>query len=532
MFSPTRRSVIVAGASAGAVALGAAAFALKGRLRAPQLDYQMPEFTGRQAQLAEVLAAPPFDVCIVGSGPAGAILGLELVRAGVRTVILEAGVNPSRLANNDRYALLNTATQSGDQSYPLVATRAMMPGGTSALWTGNTPRLLPIDFGRNSYTPDGAAWPVTYAQMSPYYDRAEEIFRVSGERGAPHAAPRTQRLRYEHKGGNQESKDLLRRAGVSAFDTFRSKMQNGGPLRVARDILPQFASASSAAFVQGVTVRKLMGSSPEQIAGVEVSDLEGNHSVLRARIYVLAAGAVEGARRLLLSQSEYFPDGLGNRFDQVGRTFTDHLQRNFTSRLTPDRQLRSAELPQTVRSYQFYESSKREGLGGIALISSLRSTDGEDVELMLTGSCELEPHPSNRVTLHESERDVHGDLVAHLHFSATQRDRATGDRMVGIIRDVAGKLNARDLQELPPHWAHHHLGVVRMGNDERTSVVDRDLKVHGVRNAYVLTSGNFVTSGPANPTLLIGAFACRLADHLVTEFRESTVELKTTKVSM
>jgi glucose dehydrogenase len=446
-------------------------------------------------------------------------------------VILEAGVNPSRLAKNDRYALLNVATQSGDQPYPVVATRAMMPGGTTALWTGNTPRLLPIDFEQNAYTPEGTAWPVTYAQMSPYYDKAEETFRVTGQSDAPHAAPRTQPLAYERRGSNHAVKELLRRADISAFDTFRSRMKTGGPLRVARDILPQFARSSSAAFVQGVTVRKLVAGPPDRISGVEVSDLEGNHSVLRARIYVLAAGGVECARRLLLSRSEHFPEGLGNRFDQVGRTFTDHLQRNFTARLAPDDLLRSAELPQVVRSYQFYESSKREGLGGIALISSVRKTEGEDFELLLTGSCELEPAPANRVTLDESQQDVHGDPVAHVHFSATDRDHATSDSMIGLIRSAADKLKARKLEELPPHWAHHHLGTVRMGNDERTSVVDKNLRVHGVRNAYALTSGNFVTSGPANPTLLIAAFAFRLSEHLVAELRGAALDSAMTKVS-
>jgi choline dehydrogenase-like flavoprotein len=497
-------------------------------MRAPRLDYEMPEFEGRDVRLSDVLDAPPFDACIVGSGPAGAVLGLQLARAGVRTVILEAGVNPSRIT--ERYAQLNVATQSGDTSYPLIATRAMMPGGTTALWTGNTPRLLPIDFERNAYTPEGTAWPVSYEEMSPYYDLAEQTLHVAGEANAAYAAPRTRPLAQAHRGSNRAVKALLKRADVSAFDTFRSRMQNGGPTRIARDVLPEFSRLPSAAFVQGATARRFVSGSPDRIEGVEVSNADGARSILRARTYILAAGGIECARRLLLSRSESFPEGLGNRFDQVGRTFTDHLQRNFTARVRPDWRLRWADLPQTVRSYQFYESSKREGIGGIALFATLRKTSGPEVELLLTGSCELEPVATNRVTLDESQRDVYGDAVAHLHFNATERDRITSERMVAIIRDVASKVGAHELQELPPHWAHHHLGTVRMGNDERTSVVDRHLKVHGVRNAYVLTSGNFVTCGPANPTLLIVALAHRLAGHLIAELRSSALELTTTKV--
>jgi choline dehydrogenase-like flavoprotein len=86
--------------------------------------------------------------------------------------------------------------------------------------------------------------------------------------------------------------------------------------------------------------------------------------------------------------------------------------------------------------------------------------------------------------------------------------------MHALVVSLYRRLGAKDITELPTHWGHHHLGTVRMGANPRTSVVDADHCVHGVRNLFVLTSGNFVTSGPANPTLLIVALAHRLAEHL------------------
>jgi glucose dehydrogenase len=530
MEKRTRRSVLIAAFSVGAASAGVGAIALRRHLRAPKPEYGMPEFEGPEARLSEVLDAPPFDVCIVGSGPAGAVLGLQLAQSGIRTVILEAGVTPSRLAKDERYSQLNVATQSGDHPYALTATRALMPGGTSSLWTGNTPRLLPIDFEQNAYTPAGTGWPVTYAHMNDYYERAEESLHVTGESNVRYVAPRSHALPDQRRGGNRALKAMLAKVGVVSFDTFRSRGPTGGPVRVARDILPSFARLPDAAFVSGITVRWLLGSAPDRISGALVRDMDGNESTVRARVFVLATGAVECARRLLLSRSEHFPDGLGNRFDQVGRTFADHLYCNFTSTIADHHVFLGGPMPQVVRSFQFYEVFKRKGLGSVGLTAALRETEKPGLELSLTGECELEPSPANRVTLDEAVTDVFGDPVAHLHFSASERDVETKRQMCDVIYRLATQMNAYDVQQLPPHWGHHHLGVVRMGHNERTSVVDANLKLHGVRNAYAITSGNFVTSGPANPTLLIVALAHRLAEHVIARMREGAYEASPAQV--
>lgn len=515
-----RRIFLLGGLAIGGAAMGGfGALKARQRLRHPRHTGSVPEFQGRQVRIADVTAAPLFDVCIIGSGPAGSILGIRLAQAGLRTVILEAGVNPSDLAKNPKFELVNQATIGGDQPYAPSSTRAMMPGGTSALWTGNTPRLVPIDFEPNAYTPEGTRWPVTYAEMDPYYEKAEESLYVSGESNVRYVPPRNRPVPHQHRGGNRVLKSMLREVGVVAFDTFRSRMPDGGPLRVARDLLPKFVAEPTAAFVSGVSARRLLPDGSGGIDGLMVRDIDGGTAYVHAKVYVIAAGAIESARLLLLSKSEQFPHGMGNASDQVGRTFADHQLFDFTSHVRDPRFIHWEDVPQTVRSFQFYERFKRRGLGSLALTAAI-SQQGAGLELRLTADCELEPRRENRVTLDPYVVDPWGDPVAHVHFSVSERDRQTKAEAVRTVVSLLERMGAQGIQELPTRWGHHHLGTVRMGDDERTSVVDRTLRIHGVRNAYVLTSGNFVTSGPANPTLLIAAFAHRLADHFISEFRQ------------
>lgn len=118
--------------------------------------------------------APAFDVGIVGSGPAGAALGLDLVTRGHRVLMVEAGARRER-GSAPRVLLDGYRVGGGD--YPVASSRYRGPGGTSNLWLGACPRLHPLDFQPNAYTPEGAAWPIQYADLAPYYDRAERTLR-------------------------------------------------------------------------------------------------------------------------------------------------------------------------------------------------------------------------------------------------------------------------------------------------------------------------------------------------------------------
>ncbi len=126
--------------------------------------------TGRLGDIDENTV---FDVCIIGSGFAGAILGESLVRRRIKTALLESGPDP-RGTLDRRFSDLEVFRSSGPIEYPIASTRFRGLGGTSWLWGGFCTRLYPIDFEKNSYTPPGAQWPITYADLEPYYDQAEK----------------------------------------------------------------------------------------------------------------------------------------------------------------------------------------------------------------------------------------------------------------------------------------------------------------------------------------------------------------------
>jgi choline dehydrogenase-like flavoprotein len=508
----TRRGFVLAAATA--IALPAAPAAWRFLRSSPRVDNEIPEYHGPSATLGDLRESAPFDVCVVGSGPAGTLLGIQLARAGLRTVIVEAGVNPAELAREPRYAELGSGTVSGDLMYPLVASRILMPGGTTAIWTGNTPRLLPIDFERHAYTLPDAGWPVTYAQLEPYYCRAERALGVAGDPEAPFAAPRSCGLPYEKQPeGDGPLEQVLARAGVQGATTFRSTSLHGGPVRVARDLLPVFARQPGAVFAPGVVARRFVPGADGAIASVRLEAFGEPAFDLPSRVFVLAGGGVETARRLLLSASERFPNGIGNHADLVGRTFTEHPTLQFRARVP----YKGPKRTQTLRCFQFYEAFKRRGLGGAYLAMTLRPTDAPGTaQLEVNVDCELWQSPDNRVTLDPALRDPFGDPAAHLHLGASDRDHATFAAARELARGICARAGAKQVEEEPHKWSYHHLGTVRMGDDARTSVCDADLRVHGTRNLHVLTSGAFSTPGVSNPTLLIGALAFRLAGTLAS----------------
>ena len=133
---------------------------------------------------------------------------------------------------------------------------------------------------------------------------------------------------------------------------------------------------------------------------------------------------------------------------------------------------------------------------------------------------EMEPKFDNRITLSD-KRDANGEFIPVVSHKPSEIDRRS---LILLYNVLVGELAKNDIGELKTgletetEWpinqdASHHLGATRMGNDPTTSVVNKDLRLHGAENVYCAGGSVFSTSGCANPTFTICALSIRLADH-------------------
>ena len=495
--------------------------------------------------LAPLDATEPYDVCIVGSGPAGTVLANALSARGVRVLMLESGRGLQAWFTDRRVRSLARYEFSGDTDYPLTRTTSRVLGGNSNFWTGRCERFHPSDFDRHAYTPPDNPWPITYADLDPYYDQAEQLLRVRGGPRSGFAPPRRGPLPLP------PSPDIsfLKRLGAR-LDVAFEESATATPtktlriFKVHREILPGCLASQRVTLVTGANVTRLLPGTDGCIVGAEVKGFDGVTKVARARCFVVSCGGIESARLLLLSSSERFPNGIGNTHDKVGRGFNEHPNVSFTGTL-PHSWGTLAPTNKIARTHQFYSSYRGEGLGSVFpvirqawvlpnhiakfRVSNLPRTFVSGLRRMVRAplfvgcGTEMTISPSNRVTLSRVRTDLFGSPIAHLMMSYSEEDRRLLDRARGLLRGWLSRLNVRHVRELEVAWSRHHQGACRMGRSPATSVVDADLRVHETPNLYVCGSEVFVTGGAMQPSLTIVALALRLGDHLAARLRTGAV---------
>jgi choline dehydrogenase-like flavoprotein len=301
------------------------------------------------------------EVCIVGSGPAGALTAYSLARRGHDVLVLEAGERLERAdhhrrmemwlrPNFDRDAFWrederDAFTSTGDIYARLNETRLKAVGGTSVHWDANTPRLHPKDFEMQSRYGLGRDWPISYDDLRPYYARAEREMGVSGVDDNPYGPPRT--APYPQEGFPPSYSDSLFAEACDSLGismATQPKAINSEPYDGRSKCLGYGvcnACPSGAKYTAEVHVRKAEEHGARIVDQAQVLRLENDadgetvESVLYATPdgtthrqaadqFVLACGGIETPRLLLLSDSSQYPDGLANSSGAVGRYLMDH----------------------------------------------------------------------------------------------------------------------------------------------------------------------------------------------------------------
>jgi len=316
---------------------------------------------------------------------------------------------------------------------------------------------------------------------------------------------------------------------------------------------------------------------------VSVGTLQGKRYTVQSRYFVLAAGGIENARLLLLSNNVQ-STGLGNQNDLVGRFFMEHIwypngyiipadQRTefdvyerqhdlgdgvevrahlalpedvIRREQIPDfRAEIGASQPSTRRSYwsriasclrskdRALECMDRFPAYVAGMLAEMgwhtgRPSEGEVLKYRLNNYTEQTPNPESRVTLSD-EKDALGLRRVNLNWQLSEIDKYGIRRAHELLALEAGRSGFGRLRlELPEHeeeilhdagGGNHHMGTTRMSDDPKTGVVDADCRVYSLHNFYIAGSSVFPTGGSANPTLTIVALSLKLADHLKAKFR-------------
>lgn len=505
-----------------------------------------------------------FDIIIIGSGAGGGTMAYALARTGARILLVERGdFVPQEPENWDPVAVWKDRRYRTPEEWVDAAGRDFNPythynvGGNTKFWGSVLYRLRREDFGVIEHM-DGVspAWPIDYDTLSPYYDRAEQLYRVRGalgddptepEHGAPYPFPAV-----PHAAGMSRLAGQLRAQGLHPSALPLGLLNPGDPdgctlcrtcnsfvCRIHRksdaDVIavrPAAGSSNVSLWTNTCARRLLTDPSGRRVEGVEL-ERGGAVLVTHAPVIVVSCGAVNSAA-LLLRSNDKCPEGLANASGLVGRRYMAHLatmlegvrwRKNsdgFQKTLAiNDFYLRGPETPYPLGQIQSQGRTHAIMAKVIGDTWSYKGIEMRHIPLWAyeewvsratdwLAMTEDLPHPENRVRLRED-----GRIVLQYHPNNVRAHA----RLVEVVRDVLRRLGLWSPQlfahSAGPSNTTHQCGTVVFGGDPATSVLDPFCRAHDVPNLFVVDASFFPSSAAVNPGLTIIAQALRVADHIM-----------------
>ncbi|MBW0001127.1 MAG: GMC family oxidoreductase [Verrucomicrobia bacterium] len=532
------------------------------------------------------------EVVIIGAGASGATAAKVLTERGMRVVALERGPWRNResfggdeLANVNRYNLwpdpiLNPRTYrgstDGETKVELFCPVPQMVGGGTVHWQGWLPRFTESDFKLRTIAGDlpGTTlvdWPISYADLEPYYTRVEWAFGVSGAGGVnryeafrskDYPCPPLPATRYGRK-----FYEGCCKLGYNCFPTpmaALSRPYNGRPVTVQSAFAQQHGdptgTRSSALSVwipdalktgrldlrPDCYVHEITVDGRGRARSAVYQDADGDFTEQEADIFILGCGAIESARLLLLSRSTRFPHGLANGSDLVGRNATFHEYSAAVGVFDDPIYAWAGGGYVASSSYQFYEHDEKRGFVSGCHVASA----GVGIPLPINWSLPDRPmwglqakqmdrdfynhsfavgmvlhdmpQHDNRVELDDKVKDAWGLPVARITSRMHENDLKMGRWVIDRNAEILEAAGAKKVYRVYPkritgNCSHQH-GTTRMGDDPAASVLNKWCRAHEVDNLFVVDGGPFPTATGANPTLTIMANAWRVSDYIASRY--------------
>jgi choline dehydrogenase-like flavoprotein len=540
------------------------------------------------------------DVIVVGAGVGGCVTAAVLAEAGKRVLLLERGPRADYADSghrdhlrNQRFSPLghNAGPEPGNPRV-LVApdgeARVLAPheagynnnaavvGGGSLVYGGMAWRFLPDDFRMASRygVPTESSlvdWPIDYADLAPFYDRAEWEIGVAGDAtlGPVQQGARNRGYPMPAVATGPAAARLGAGAGALGVATFVPPIlvntvprggrgacigcgscvgfpcPSDGKNGTQNTMLPRALATGRTMLITGAMVEAVTTDAAGKVTGVRYwrDGPDGpTPEMATATAVVLAAGAIETARLLLASRTNREPDGLGNRHDQVGR----HLQGHYypTAFGLFDEEVYDARGPGVTIGTCDWNHGNPGIIGGgmladdfimlpvifwqSALPPRLRRWGREAKDFMrdnyrrviqVKGPVHEIPTPVSRVTLDPEVTDRFGLPVARMSGVAHPETLRSARFMLDRAADWLAAADARRVWTTPQQprlsAGQHQAGTCRLGSDPAASVTDQHGRVWGHDNLFVNDAALHPTNGGFNPVLTVMALAFRNGEHMV-----------------
>ena len=551
-----------------------------------------------------------YDVVVVGSGATGGWAAKRLSEAGLKVALLEAGraVTPAEFTEHmpayklkyrnhspvmvktrpiqrQCYACMEYNYEwfvddlenpySTPEGKPFSWQRCRVLGGRSLVWGRQSYRFSDVDFKAASRDGFGEDWPVSYADLAPYYDIVDSYVGISGDTENDAMLPDGQflppmamscgevRLRDAVKSKFGRTLTIGRVAIVTEMHNGRLPCHYCGPCERGCMTFSYFSSpfttvkdalnSGNCTLITNAVVSHVdMDAGSNKAAGVTYVDrLTHQTKQVRARSVILCAQALESTRILLNSSTREYPNGLANSSGALGHYLMDHVTgggasgvfRDYPTRPdanSPNRPngvyiVRFRNTPKTgkdpnfIRGYGFQGSAGPEfyfdapGLG-----ADYKKAVKQGIYRVGLGAFgESLPRFDNFCEIDPTLKDAWG--IPALRISMTH-----GNNEAALMRDAGvsaaemlESAGAKDIQVTTapgmPGMAVHEVGTARMGNDAKKFVLNAWNQTHDVNNLFVMDGACFTSSACQNPTLTMMALTVRACDHLRERFKKREI---------
>jgi choline dehydrogenase-like flavoprotein len=511
-----------------------------------------------------------YDAIVVGAGASGGWAAKELTEGGMQVCLLDAGETPRQKewfifkqdilrklkyrGKVDQRSLslqrqpIQSQTFAWEWNYenfvddidnpyttpddkPFIWLRSRQIGGRMVVKAHGRQlyRLSDYDFKAGDRDGYGENWPISYEELAPYYTHVERWVGMRGTvEGIPHL-PDSVVLPHRVLTDGEE---LLK---VAVENQWSDRRVIPGRFAPPPSTVPT-AQKTGRLKLRSNTIAShiIVDADTGKAKGVAVIDrYTGKSYQIFAKVVVLCASSIESTRLLLNSATPQHPNGLGNSSGVLGHYLMDHINSVKVTGIIPDpdcfarnqptggfyipqfRNLQERH-PHFIRGYGIQGSAAREVPEGC-----------DRVPFSMTAFGEMLPRFENYVTLDPHQKDAWGIPVAHISCAFSDNETAMAQDQLETLKEMAEAagfiVESENSTLAAPGNAFHEVGTARMGDDPKTSVLNRFNQSWDVSNLFITDGSCFPSQGCQNPTLTIMALTVRACDYILDQSRKGNL---------